>query len=30
MGDNRDRSADSRIYGPITSAAILGCISKNN
>jgi signal peptidase I len=28
MGDNRDWSADSRIYGPISRAAILGHINK--
>lgn len=28
MGDNRDRSADSRIYGPISKAAILGLIHR--
>lgn len=28
MGDNRNRSADSRIYGPVTRNAILGVIAK--
>ena len=28
LGDNRDRSADSRIYGPVTRDAILGTIRK--
>jgi signal peptidase I len=28
MGDNRNRSADSRIYGPVSRDAILGVIAK--
>jgi signal peptidase I len=30
MGDNRGRSADSRIYGPVHSDHILGLIAKSN
>ena len=30
LGDNRDRSADSRIYGAVPRKAILGLISKTN
>jgi signal peptidase I len=30
LGDNRDRSADSRIYGPVPRNFILGMINKRN
>ncbi len=30
LGDNRSRSADSRIYGPVPRKAILGLIAKSN
>jgi signal peptidase I len=30
LGDNRERSADSRIYGPVPRQAILGLISKRD